>query len=177
MIILGSRKYRELLERLAMAESQLAALRADRPASVVARSIAKFSVVEVFDDYVTARHFDERASGDLVNVMKWFDVQKTPFDGNSLPDFEGNFFTYDYTDTQQRTKTRDSDSASETQVIIPRYVPEQTISGTTYRGSTILAALVIGGTGFAIGQSYSIDGDVPVWMEISPRAYGKKTGT
>lgn len=97
------------------------------------------TVVEVFDDYLKCRPLNQtEATADLFVAKPW-DLRKSPRDGVSYADEDGELYTEAWTagETQVRTVTKTSDSSTEDQVTTPQYVPRQTISGTVYVGSQL----------------------------------------
>ena len=97
------------------------------------------TVVTVHDDYLVCRPLNITVSDADFYVAKPWELRKTPFDTKTLPNKDGTLLSYAYstTDTQARTVTDTTDSSTEDQVVVPAYVPRQTISDTTYPGTEI----------------------------------------
>lgn len=67
-------------------------------------------------------NFSNAETGDSFDVAKPFELQKDSFDGLTIQNV-----TYTYMDSQYRTATRDSDSLTESHIIIPAYIPDSSI--------------------------------------------------
>ena len=84
------------------------------------------TIVSIQDDYLVCRPLNVESAGDDIFVAKPWGLRKTPFHGLTMPNQDGTLMSYDYTSTQARTVTDESDSSTEDQVIVPAYVPAQT---------------------------------------------------
>ena len=172
MILLGTRQYRALTSQLAELQATVRAMQ-QQVLDLGIAAAAKFEVCEIFDDYNLCRNFDANGEGGLVPVLRPFDLMATGWDGESRPDHDGTLHSYSYSGSQTRTKTVVSSGEEETQNIVPRYVPRQTVTATEYPGSIITAVLLIGGSGHLVGGDPQLDADdAPItWIEVGPRAW------
>lgn len=95
------------------------------------------TIITVYNDYLVCRRLNATDASADIYVAKPWDLRALPRTAVSFPDKDGTLYTMAFTATQARTVTKTSDSTTEDQVTIPQYVPQQTISGTTYTGSQI----------------------------------------
>ena len=115
-----------------------------------ADNIWRFVFVEQFDDYITANpKLGDEVVGQLVKIALPYDLQKTPFDGQTI---DGE--TFAYTGIGERTVT--GGKFAGTQTIQQRYVA----------GCEITASIPVGGTGVSIPADTE-DGvaDPVVWQD------------
>jgi hypothetical protein len=127
--------------------------------------VVRFRLKGVYDDYLECRQLNGTTeTGPTVKVAKPYNLRKTPFHNKTI-----NGITYTYTGVQSRTKTRDSPSETENQVIVPAY--QEAVTG--YGGDEIYACKPSNGTGVKIGWE---DEDV-IWLDINNagRAWAKVT--
>lgn len=127
--------------------------------------VYRFRLKAVYDDYLECKQLDGTTEvGSIVKVAKPYHLRRTPFHNKTI-----NGITYTYTGVQSRTKTRDSPSETENQVIVPAY--QEAVTG--YGGDEIYACKPSGGTGVKIGWE---DEDV-IWLDINNagRAWAKVT--
>lgn len=83
-------------------------------------------LIEVHYDYLVCRPIDVTDSTDTLDfvVAKPWQLRRTPTE-DGRPDVDGEEYTFDFTDEQSRTVTRESDSYQEEQVVTPEYVIAQ----------------------------------------------------
>jgi hypothetical protein len=116
-----------------------------------------------------------QASTATVNVAKPQEMRVTDFDGQSIPNVNDDFIDYsDFTaDGQERVATRSlpAPEVVETQVIVPRYLPERTVTGNIYPGSLIIAKYQPAGSGVT-----DADGKILYWEDSNHagREWAKK---
>ena len=135
------------------------------PAAPIASGVYRFRLKAVYDDYLECKQLDGTTEvGPTVKVAKPYNLRKTPFHNKTIKGI-----TYTYTGVQSRTKTRDSPSETENQVIVPAY----RVAVTGYGGDEIYACKPSNGTGVKIGWQ---DEDV-IWLDINNagRAWAKVT--
>lgn len=130
--------------------------RPDRAPNAGDYPLERCYVVTVYHDYLICRytHIEPNEEGIVDDsqdfpVAKPWGLRKTPFDGLTLPNEDAVLLSYSYdaTDKQKRTVTDTTDSSTEDQVVVPKYVPTQTISGTYYPGSEIVVRKLREGAG------------------------------
>ena len=94
----------------------------------------RYIIKSTTDDYLVCRTWDGTTEGDTdVNVAKPWLLQKTPHDGIS----RGGFTPGNYTaNSVYRTVTRDSDSSTELQIVIPVWRTDDEIYADQPTGKT-----------------------------------------
>jgi len=138
------------------------------------------TVVTVFDDYLTCRPLNIEGADNDIYVAKPWDLRKTPFDTETMPNQDGTLmsFAYSTTSTQARTVTDTTDDSTEDQVIVPAYVEKQTISEIVYLGSQITVQRVAFGPGVSFTGSGNFDVEVEFEdMNRAGRAWAEDNGS
>lgn len=135
------------------------------------------TVVSIEADYLVCRPINITGAAADFYVAKPWELQQTPFDGETLPNKDGTLLSYAYTGTQARTVTDTTDSSTEDQVIVPAYVPAQTISDVTYTGTRITVQRVAFGTGVTFAGSGGMTVEVEFEdMNRAGRAWAEANG-
>lgn len=135
------------------------------------------TVVSIEADYLVCRPINITGAGADFYVAKPWELQQTPFDTKTLPNKDGTLLSYAYTDTQARTVTDTTDDSTEDQVIVPAYVPAQTISDVAYTGTRITVQRVAFGTGVAFAGSGGMTVEVEFEdMNRAGRAWAEDNG-
>ena len=135
-------------------------------------------VISVAADWLVCRPLnieDTNDSSQDFKVAKMLDLQKTFTHGETIKTKDDDNETYTVSHDsdvtlQKRTLTKVSDSSTETQVIVPRYISRDTISSVVYPGSYIMARKPSCGT-----RTFDADGNEIPWIDVSPRAWAKST--
>ena len=138
------------------------------------------TVVTVFDDYLTCRPLNIEGADNDIYVAKPWNLRKTPFDTLTMPNQDGTLmsFAYSTVSTQARTVTDTTDDSTEDQVIVPAYVPKQTISEIVYPGSQITVQRVALGPGVSFTGSGNIEVEVEFEdMNRAGRAWAEDNGS
>ena len=120
------------------------------------------TVVTVFDDHLVCRPLGVTAASANIFVAKPWGLRKTPFHGKTIPNHEAVLLSYNYTGVQARTVTDTTDDSTEDQVIVPAYVPAQTIEEVAYTGTQITVQRVA----FGPGVSFTGSGNMTVEVEF-----------
>jgi len=135
-------------------------------------------VISVAADWLVCRPLglvDNTVSTFDFKVAKMLELQKTTTHGATIKTKDDDNETYTVSHDsdvtlQKRTLTKVSDSSTEVQVIVPRYVSRDTISSVVYPGSYLMARKPSCGT-----RTVDADGNQIPWIDVSPRAWAKST--
>lgn len=168
-VVNGTRKIEALRRRVAGYESKL----------LGGGGEFACELIEVHGDYLLCRPIgavDENGDPDATRdfaVVKPILLRQTPWEAD-YTDKDGELYSAVYDDGQARTVTRDSDSEEEDQVIVPQYVPRQTIDSTDYAGSIIIVGKPAAGDSF---DGLQFDGLHPAYVDQNrdARAWAKYT--
>jgi len=140
------------------------------------------TVVTVHADHLICRPVDpaypESSQADF-RVAKPNELRQSDLDGETKPNQAGVLIKYTYAVGLTETRTASDDDGDEVQVVVPAYIPAQTITGVFYPGSLILA---ISGLSQGTRVTY-VDGNnktVTVdWLDVNlnGRAFAEDNGS
>lgn len=138
-------------------QRQVAALRTGRypelrQAGGEGGTVHRYELVSVDNDHLFCA---EPGGASFVLIAKPFNLRRTPWDGQTITytDEQGLQFAVTYTYSSPIKRIARIGAFSETQVVVPRYIP----------GCLIFASTVDNGTGLAAIEAVDINADARAW--------------